>query len=288
MKKLGYPDNSFKWIRPYHSVISECDKNLTAEAFRVPGEENTECVILVATDAYGMGIDNPDIKLVVQWDFPILFDLMIQRMGRTERKEGKATFVLLTSKWSRIKDSDEIDKWISKSFNGVTAGNAQFSDSNRPKAQAKTSPLNQILNVDDDVFNTSLLAALEAGSETDFDINYNDKADLISGFLAIEADETHFNQKKERKISKSEAAKRANLPDEIFDYIYVVRCQRLYSQAWYDDMTYARNNAHPKAKKALLQPCCNRPSYRSQEPDFMAREPFIDTSTPKYTESDRE
>ena len=213
---------------------------------------------------------------------------MIQRMGRVGRKGGKATFVLFIPKWSRIKDPDEIDKRIPKSSNGVTAGNAQFSDSNRPKAQAKISPLNQVLNADDDVSDTSSLATSEAGSETDFDINHNDEADLISGVLATEVNETHFNRKKERKISKSDAAKRANLPNEIFDYIYVARCRRLYSLAWYDDMTYAQNDAHLKAEKALPQPCCNGPSCRSQEPDFMIREPFIDTSTPKYTESNRE
>ena len=44
----------------------EGDKTLTAEAFGKPGTENTECTILVATDAYDMAIDNPDVKLVIQ------------------------------------------------------------------------------------------------------------------------------------------------------------------------------------------------------------------------------
>ena len=41
------------------------DKNPTAEAFDKPAEENNGCVILVAIDAYGMSIDNPDVKLVI-------------------------------------------------------------------------------------------------------------------------------------------------------------------------------------------------------------------------------
>lgn len=77
MKKLGYPPSSHTWIRPYYSAMSEWDKDLTATAFRTPSNQNHACVILVATDAYGMGIDNPDIKLVVQWNFPISFDAMI-------------------------------------------------------------------------------------------------------------------------------------------------------------------------------------------------------------------
>lgn len=62
---LGYPAGSSTWIRPYHSAMSDWDKKLIAKAFKTPGNENTECIILVATDAYGMGIDNPDIRLVI-------------------------------------------------------------------------------------------------------------------------------------------------------------------------------------------------------------------------------
>lgn len=110
MKKLGYPEGSSKWIWPYHSLMSEYDKNLTAEAFRIPGNENNECTILVATDAYGMGIDNLDVKLVVQWDFPLLFDSIIQQMGRAGRKGGQAFFLLFTPKWSKIKDPKEVEE----------------------------------------------------------------------------------------------------------------------------------------------------------------------------------
>ena len=65
MKKLGYLEDSLQWIKPYHSAMFEWVKNLTAEAFGKPEEENNECIILVATNAYGMGINNPDVKLVI-------------------------------------------------------------------------------------------------------------------------------------------------------------------------------------------------------------------------------
>lgn len=57
---------SHNWIRSYYSTISEYDKRLIADAFRVlDTSKDLEYVIFVATDAYGMGIDNPDIKLVI-------------------------------------------------------------------------------------------------------------------------------------------------------------------------------------------------------------------------------
>lgn len=66
MKKLGYRIESMGWIRLYYSAISEWDKSLIANAFAIPGDENMECTILVATDAYGMDIDNPEVKFVIQ------------------------------------------------------------------------------------------------------------------------------------------------------------------------------------------------------------------------------
>lgn len=90
MKLLGYQEASYKWIRPYYFALSDWDKGLTAAAFAVAADENEECVILVATDAYGMDINNPDVKLVVQWDIPLSFDSMIQRMGRAGFDENWA------------------------------------------------------------------------------------------------------------------------------------------------------------------------------------------------------
>ena len=291
MKKLEYPEGSSKWIRPYHSLMSECDKKLTAEAFRIPGDKNNECIILVAIDAYGMGIDNPDVKLVVQWDFPLLFDSMIQRMGRAGRKGGKATFLLFTPKWSKIKDQKEVEEQKSKNSKDATTVNAQLSDKNRP-----ISRMNQVLNADNNVTNADLDAGLEAGSEVgsgacsgaDFDLDDADKADLVSGVPATKADKSRISKKKEGRSNKSDAAKRANLPDEMFEYIHVAQCQRLYSLAWYDDMTYAQSSDNSGATKTLPQPCCNGPRCQSEEPEFMKRDSFIDTSTPKYMENDRE
>lgn len=57
MKQLGYPEGLDKWIKPYHSAMSDWAKSRIAASFKVNGDENTECTILVATDAYGMGID---------------------------------------------------------------------------------------------------------------------------------------------------------------------------------------------------------------------------------------
>ena len=53
------------------------DKSFIAVAFKVSGEDNTECTILVATSAYDMDINNPDIKVVIWWDLSSISHIMI-------------------------------------------------------------------------------------------------------------------------------------------------------------------------------------------------------------------
>lgn len=78
--------------------MSQWDKSLIVEAFDKPVEKNNECIILVATDAYGIGIDNLDIKLVNQWDISLLFDSIIQQIERARRKSEISAFILFTPK----------------------------------------------------------------------------------------------------------------------------------------------------------------------------------------------
>lgn len=81
MQKLGYPLEAHNWVCSYYSTISELDKKITASAFHTCAKDNLECTNLVVTDAYGMGIHNPDIKLIIQWNISTSGDGMIQQMG---------------------------------------------------------------------------------------------------------------------------------------------------------------------------------------------------------------
>lgn len=64
--KLKYFEDLYKWIRLYHLVISEWDKNLIAKAFNILEEENTKYTILMTIDAYKIGINNLDVRLAIQ------------------------------------------------------------------------------------------------------------------------------------------------------------------------------------------------------------------------------
>lgn len=282
--------------KTYYSAISNWDKALTTTAFAIVAKDNQECVIIVATDAYGMGIDNPDVKLVIQWDIPMSFDSMIQCMGRAGRKEAQSTFVLFTPNWSKVIDANEIE--IQKSKKDNTSRSAQLSDSNRPVAQ-QASLLCLVSNAqEEDESDVDSITGLQADSFTYSEAEGYDieDADLFSGFFITDADENHLKKKKQCHVSKMDAQKRAKLPDEIFDYIHVARCRRLFSLAWYGDMMYAEeasvylgstSNNLP-FKKPLPTHCCNGPSCMSPEPDYLQRGAFIDDTSAKYTEGDQE
>lgn len=74
------------------------DKNLILKAFSIAGDKNTKYIILVVTDAYGIGLNNPDIMLVIQWDIPITFNLIIQQMSRVGKKSRASVFILFILK----------------------------------------------------------------------------------------------------------------------------------------------------------------------------------------------
>ena len=97
-------------------------------------------------------------------------------MGQAGRKDEALAFILLTPKWTRIKDPDKIEK--RRNDTTFTSANAQLSNNNRPKALPKTSSLSQVVNVKDKLSDLESVAELEGNFELD------EEADLFFGMLA--------------------------------------------------------------------------------------------------------
>lgn len=76
----------------YHAGLNQEEKNLRQNRWK-----NNECRIMVATNAFGMGIDKPDVRLVVHMDFPGSLEEYYQEAGRAGRDERKAYAVALCS-----------------------------------------------------------------------------------------------------------------------------------------------------------------------------------------------
>lgn len=74
----------------YHAGLSDIDKDVRQKAWQ---EGATR--VMVATNAFGMGIDKPDVRLVVHMDLPDSVEAYFQEAGRAGRDGLTAYAVLL-------------------------------------------------------------------------------------------------------------------------------------------------------------------------------------------------
>ena len=86
LNKLGF-SSTF-----YHGGLSVKDKNSNMKKWM-----NNECQAMVATNAFGMGIDKPDVKTVIHIQLPENIENYYQEAGRAGRNEEKAFAILITS-----------------------------------------------------------------------------------------------------------------------------------------------------------------------------------------------
>ena len=87
----------------YHAGLSAEDKRDIQEAFRVG-----DLRVIAATNAFGMGIDKPDIRLVIHGDVPGSLENYLQEAGRAGRDRNPAHCVLLFN-------SEDVDRQFSLS-----------------------------------------------------------------------------------------------------------------------------------------------------------------------------
>ncbi|SFK87299.1 RecQ family ATP-dependent DNA helicase [Proteiniphilum acetatigenes] len=91
----------------FHAGLSYEDKVFRQNAWKM-----NDCRVMIATNAFGMGIDKPDVRAVVHLDLPNSLEEYFQEAGRAGRDGERSYAIILYTK----ADSTKLKKRIADSF----------------------------------------------------------------------------------------------------------------------------------------------------------------------------
>lgn len=178
-KKSGSVETLYNSIKPffdkknvkigyYHGAMPTNNKNEYQDKFT-----NNELALLIATKAFGMGIDKPNIRFTIHTCIPESIEAFYQEAGRAGRDRNNAVNLIISPPLS-TRYSDTID---SKIYNYFIKNS--FPDVQSFKEQIKTFLYEKTITITK--FNDLLLKNLSEQyiTSSDVDISYNTNSDNV-------------------------------------------------------------------------------------------------------------
>lgn len=189
----------------YHGGLQSNERSLLQQQFLA-----NQLDILCATNAFGMGIDKPDVRVVIHYDLPDSLENYLQEIGRAGR-DGRPSLALLL-----YKNGDE---FIHRLFQGAT----------RADREALTQ-LFQLASIQSDQFK---LAATELQQK------------WLQGFYK----QDYSLEELQKRLIKREQERQQQL-QLMVDYIHLTSCRRCFIQSYFtepvqqQDATGCCDNCH--------------------------------------------
>ena len=84
----------------YHGALADKTRKMAQDLFTA-----SPCPVVVATNAFGMGVDRPDLRFIVHWDIPGSVEAYYQEIGRAGR-DGKPAFCDLLFNYADIRTQE--------------------------------------------------------------------------------------------------------------------------------------------------------------------------------------
>lgn len=128
-----------------------------------------------------------------------------------------------------------------------------------------------------------MIKVAESAVESELNEFDDPVTNILFNLIVIKTKKDSNTKKAKKQTSKTEMKKRVKLPNKLFDYIYTAQCQKLFSLAWYNDLTYTSNvNSLLKAFPELYY---NGFSYNLKDLSFLKKILFSITNLAKMNEA---